>query len=128
MSLVLHPRRDVGVAIGQVTAWAERTGVELAAVADGRLPDTVRRCAIDELADGCDVVLALGGDGTMLGGLRLVGSLYGITVVGHDYSPSARSRWLESRPGMHCWRQFGFSAVMIRSIVQSRSSSRRAAS
>jgi NAD+ kinase len=81
VSLVLHPRRDVGVAIGQVTAWAQRTGVELAAVADGRLPDAVRRCAIDELADGCDIVLALGGDGTMLGGLRLAAPL-GVPVLG----------------------------------------------
>ena len=70
VSLVLHPRRDVGVAIGQVAAWAQRTGVELAAVEDGRLPPQVRRCAVDELAHGCDIVLALGGDGTMLGGLR----------------------------------------------------------
>ena len=75
VSLVLHPRRDVSVAIGQVTAWAQRTGMELAAVEDGRLPDGVRRCAIDELADGCDIVLALGGDGTMLGGLRLAAPL-----------------------------------------------------
>src|SRR4051812_33167009 len=81
VSLVLHPRRDVGVAIGQVTAWAQRTGVELAAVADGRLPDAVRRCAIDELADGCDIVLALGGDGTMLGALRLAAPA-GVPVLG----------------------------------------------
>ena len=81
VSLVLHPRRDVRVAIGQVTAWAQRTGVELAAVEDGRLPDAVRRCAIDELADGCDIVLALGGDGTMLGGLRLAAPL-GVPVLG----------------------------------------------
>src|SRR5579859_690281 len=33
-------------------------------------------------------------------------------------------RWRSSRPGRHCWRQFGFSAVMIRSIVHSRSSRR----
>ena len=42
---------------------------------------TVRRCAIDELADGCDIVLALGGDGTMLGGLRLAAPL-GVPVLG----------------------------------------------
>ena len=38
VSLVLHPRRDVQDAIDQVTAWARRTGTELAAVEDGRLP------------------------------------------------------------------------------------------
>jgi NAD+ kinase len=75
VSLVLHPRRDVRVAIEQVTTWAQRTGVELAAIEDGRLPAGVRRCQVDELADGCDIVLALGGDGTMLGGLRLAAPL-----------------------------------------------------
>ena len=81
VSLVLHPRRDVGVAIEQVTAWAQRTGTELAAVEDGRLPAGVRRREIDELAHGCDIVLALGGDGTMLGGLRLAAPL-GVPVLG----------------------------------------------
>jgi NAD+ kinase len=81
VSLVLHPRRDVTVAIAQVTAWALRTGVELAAVEDGRLPAEVRRCQVDELADGCDIVLALGGDGTMLGGLRLAAPL-SVPVLG----------------------------------------------
>jgi NAD+ kinase len=81
VSLVLHPRRDVTVAIDQVTTWARRTGTELAAVEDGRLPDDVRRCQIDELTDGCDVVLALGGDGTMLGGLRLAAPR-GVPVLG----------------------------------------------
>ena len=55
--------------------------MELAAVEDGRLPAEVRRCAVDELADGCDIVLALGGDGTMLGGLRLAAPL-GVPVLG----------------------------------------------
>src|SRR3954471_22984379 len=97
VSLVLHPRRDVGVAIGQVTAWAQRTGVELAAVADGRLPDAVRRCANDELADGCDIVLALGGDGTMLGGLRLAAPL-GVPVLGANLG---RLGYLTEADGEH---------------------------
>ena len=41
----------------------------------------MRRCAVDELAHGCDIVLALGGDGTMLGGLRLAAPL-GVPVLG----------------------------------------------
>ena len=90
MSLVLHPRRDVSAAIGVVTAWARRTGTELAAVEDGRLPDDVRRCHIDELADGCDVVLALGGDGTMLGGLRLAAPR-GVPVLGGQPRPPGLS-------------------------------------
>jgi NAD+ kinase len=41
----------------------------------------VRRCRVDELAEGCDIVLALGGDGTMLGGLRLAAPL-SVPVLG----------------------------------------------
>jgi NAD+ kinase len=81
VSLVLHPRRDVTAAIEQVTEWARRTGTQLAAVEDGRLPDDVRRCGIAELADGCDLLLALGGDGTMLGALRLAAPR-GVPVLG----------------------------------------------
>ena len=81
VSLVLHPRRDVQHAIEQVGAWAKRARIELAAVDDGRLPADVRRCELDELAHGCDLVLALGGDGTMLGGLRLAAPL-GVPVLG----------------------------------------------
>src|SRR5262245_43460375 len=81
VSLVLHPRRDVGDAVRLVSEWAQATGIELAAVEDGRLPESVRRCHIDELTDGCDIVLALGGDGTMLTAMRLAAPR-GVPVLG----------------------------------------------
>ena len=81
VSLVLHPRRDVQVAIDQVTAWAQRTGTELARSRTAGCRRRSGAAQIDELAHGCDLVLALGGDGTMLGGLRLAAPL-GVPVLG----------------------------------------------
>jgi NAD+ kinase len=81
LSLVLHPRRDVGAAVDCVTRWAGRNGIELAGLDDPRMPDAVRRCDEAALARGCDLVLALGGDGTMLGALRLAAPL-GVPVLG----------------------------------------------
>jgi NAD+ kinase len=81
VSLVLHPRRDVRAAIAYVTRWAATHGVELAALDDTRVPDAVPRCDEAGLARGCDLVLALGGDGTLLGALRLAAPL-GVPVLG----------------------------------------------
>src|SRR5258705_7857584 len=81
LSLVLHPRRDVRAAIDCVTRWAGTNGIELAALDDPRMPDAVPRCDEAGLARACDLVLALGGDGTMLGALRLAAPL-GVPVLG----------------------------------------------
>jgi len=75
VGLVLHPRRDCGGAAAQVAAWTTSHGVELVAGA----PDVerlslqgVRPVGTDELAASCDGLIALGGDGTLLGAMRLV--------------------------------------------------------
>jgi NAD+ kinase len=81
VSLVLHPRRDVASAVAFVEEWARGAGIELAGLDDPRLPPMVRRCGQSELARQCDLVLALGGDGTMLGAVRLAAPL-GVPVLG----------------------------------------------
>jgi NAD+ kinase len=81
LSLVLHPRRDVSEAVECVRRWAATAGVALACVDDPRLPDAVERRDEERVAHGSDLVLALGGDGTMLGALRLAAPL-GIPVLG----------------------------------------------
>ena len=75
IGLVLHPSRDCSAAVGQIAGWTAPHGVELAAsFADvARLGVAgVRPVSIAELAGGCDGIIALGGDGTLLGAMRLV--------------------------------------------------------
>jgi NAD+ kinase len=72
VGLVLRPQRDLHEALGQIGEWAAGAGVELVgAEGEPRLADDVTRRPDALLAVGCDAVLALGGDGTMLGGLRV---------------------------------------------------------
>jgi NAD+ kinase len=75
IGLVLHPRRDCSPAVGQVLTWTSTHGVELVAAADDvtRLGTTgLVPVPVDELASTCDGIIALGGDGTLLGAMRLV--------------------------------------------------------
>ena len=75
IGLVLHPTRDSSAAVGQVAAWTGGADVELLADrADvTRLGLTgVTPAAPEVLADTCDGLIALGGDGTILGAMRLV--------------------------------------------------------
>jgi NAD+ kinase len=81
LGLVLAPERDLGGALDELTRWASGTGVMLAGLADERLPDLVRRSDERTLPTASDVVLALGGDGTMLSALRLA-SPHGVPVLG----------------------------------------------
>jgi NAD+ kinase len=82
LGLVLRPERDLDPALEQIRAWAAAHEVALAGLeGDDRLPDEVERRAEDGLAPDCDMVLALGGDGTVLGGLRLAAP-HGVPVLG----------------------------------------------
>jgi NAD+ kinase len=82
VALVLRPERDLMDPLDEIRAWAAAAGVALVgADGDPRLPDEVGRRDEDSLAAGCDAVLALGGDGTMLGALRLA-ALHGAPVLG----------------------------------------------
>ena len=82
VGLVLRPERDLRDALDRIRTWAAATGVELVG-ADGepRLPDGAARRPETSLAAGCDVVLALGGDGTMLGAMRLAAP-HGVPALG----------------------------------------------
>jgi NAD+ kinase len=82
VALVLRPERDLQHALEEIRAWAAATGVALVgAVGEPRLPDDIARYPEASLAAGCDVVLSLGGDGTMLGALRLAAP-HGTPVLG----------------------------------------------
>jgi NAD+ kinase len=72
IGLVLRPQCDLRDPLQQIERWAEEVGVALVGVdSDERLPASIERASEQILAVGCDAVLALGGDGTMLAALAL---------------------------------------------------------
>jgi NAD+ kinase len=74
IALVLHPSRDPGPALDEIGGWATSHGAHLLM----RSQDAARWggksevVSGTELAERADAVVSLGGDGTMLGALRLV--------------------------------------------------------
>jgi NAD+ kinase len=74
IGLVLHPRRDTMPVAEKIARWARSHGSELLVDAKdvARAPDGVRPVPEDQLAQQVDALVSLGGDGTMLGALRLV--------------------------------------------------------
>jgi NAD+ kinase len=71
--LVLHPRRDSAAAVTAVLDWARTRGIEVLGIADeiDRLDCTAVGVTPAELGRRADLVVSLGGDGTMLRAMRL---------------------------------------------------------
>jgi NAD+ kinase len=74
IGVVLHPRNDVSGAAAVVHGWGLRHGVEMVVRDEDhhRLAPDVTGMPERDLADCVDGLISLGGDGTMLGALRLV--------------------------------------------------------
>src|SRR3954470_19581057 len=74
IALVLHPRRDPGAVRSTIGSWASTHGVSLLmrAADAARWEGDATVVSEDELIAQADAVVSLGGDGTMLGALRLV--------------------------------------------------------
>jgi NAD+ kinase len=74
LGLVLHPRSDPSPVAEKLTSWARSHGKQVIAAAHdaARLPDDVQPVSEAQLIDEADALISLGGDGTMLGALRLV--------------------------------------------------------
>ncbi|WP_030489241.1 NAD(+)/NADH kinase [Micromonospora chokoriensis] len=73
LGLVLHPTRDVSPVVGTIVAWAAQHHAVLAVREQDRhrVPEPVRAVPEAELAHGSDLLISIGGDGTMLGALRM---------------------------------------------------------
>jgi len=65
IGLAVHPRRELDKALASVRDWAERQGAEIVQVAS-----LEREVAPPGEAADCDLVIALGGDGTTLAALH----------------------------------------------------------
>jgi NAD+ kinase len=74
IALVLHPQRDPGVVLDEIGRWASSHGTRLLLRTEdaARWSGEVTVVSDAELAARADAVVSLGGDGTMLGALRLV--------------------------------------------------------
>jgi NAD+ kinase len=73
LGLVLHPRTDPTPVAEKLISWARSHGNQVIADARdaARLPHGVVRVSEPVLAAEADALVSLGGDGTMLGALRL---------------------------------------------------------
>lgn len=78
IGLVVHPRRPIDGALEALGRWTAAKGIELAQV---RTPGQDREVAPEAGAEACDLIVALGGDGTTLAALR-VATAAGRPVLG----------------------------------------------
>ncbi|OXM69136.1 NAD(+)/NADH kinase [Amycolatopsis vastitatis] len=71
--LVLHPRRDSAAAVEAVLGWAGKRNIEILGISDEivRLNCAAIGVTPEELGRRSDLVVSLGGDGTMLRAMRL---------------------------------------------------------
>ena len=76
VGLVLHPERDCGGAVGSVLDWADRRSIRVLGVVDelSRLACTAEPVTAEEMRERADLLVSLGGDGTMLRAMRLADS------------------------------------------------------
>jgi NAD+ kinase len=74
LGLVLHPDRDPTAVVERITSWARSHGKQVIVDARdaARVPDDVEPVSEAQLVDEAGALISLGGDGTMLGALRLV--------------------------------------------------------
>ena len=73
IGLVLHPQRDSAEAVEAVLDWATRTGAKILGIGTEiqRLNCAATAVSGAELGRRSDVIVSLGGDGTMLRAMRL---------------------------------------------------------
>ncbi|GAA3832983.1 NAD(+)/NADH kinase [Sphaerisporangium flaviroseum] len=74
MGLVLHPKRDSKQAIDTIVEWARARSVTVLGLPDevGRIDCSAVSVGQTELVERADLLVSLGGDGTMLRTMRLV--------------------------------------------------------
>jgi NAD+ kinase len=73
VGMVLHPRRDSAEAVAAVLDWATRRSIQVLGIASeiARLNCAAVAVSDAELGSRADLVVSLGGDGTMLRAMRL---------------------------------------------------------
>ena len=102
VGLVVHPSRNIDTPLGRLRTWANEHGVTVIQVA---VPGQHREVAEAGEVSGCDLIVSIGGDGTMLAAIRAAvaaglpvlgvscGSLGVLTAVAADALPMALDRF-----------------------------------
>jgi len=102
VGLVVHPSRNIDTPLGRLRTWADEHGVGVTQVA---VPGQHRAVADLGEPGACDLIVSIGGDGTMLAAIRAAvavdlpvlgvtcGSLGVLTSVGADALPAALDRF-----------------------------------
>jgi NAD+ kinase len=67
LGLVVHPRRDIAGALDSIADWASTNGVAIGQV---RIPGQARQVGEPVDVESCDLLVAVGGDGTTLAALH----------------------------------------------------------
>ncbi len=67
LGLVVHPRRDIAGPLDSIAAWGSKNGVAIGQVP---IPGQARRVAELVEVEACDLLVAVGGDGTTLAALH----------------------------------------------------------
>src|SRR5580692_214270 len=73
VGLMLHPERDCGGAVASVLDWAHQRGIEVLRLHSelSRLACSANPVSPEELQQRADLLVSMGGDGTMLRAMRL---------------------------------------------------------
>ena len=73
VGMVLHPQRDSAEAVAAVLGWADRNGATVYGIGNeiSRLNCAATPVTANELGERSDLLVSLGGDGTMLRAMRL---------------------------------------------------------
>src|SRR5438094_5128678 len=73
VGMVLHPKRDCTGAVGSILEWAARREIQVLGIDTEirRLACTAEAVTAAELRKRADLLVSLGGDGTMLRAMRL---------------------------------------------------------
>ena len=73
VGMVLHPQRDSAEAVAAVLGWADRNGTTVYGIGNEivRLNCVATPVPAEELSKRSDLLVSLGGDGTMLRAMRL---------------------------------------------------------
>ena len=104
IGVVVHPSRNIDVPLDRLRSWAAAHSVTVAQIA---VPGQDRTVADAGDVGDCDLIVSIGGDGTMLAAIRAAvavdlpvlgvscGSLGVLTAVGSDALPAALDRFRE---------------------------------